>query len=451
MTIFAFILALGVLIFVHELGHFLAAKRLGIGVEKFSLGFGPRLIGFRRGETTYLLSLLPLGGYVKLRGEEADTTTRGDPRSFAERPVGHRLWVVFTGPFMNIVLAFLLMPLVFLLGREEPAYWEEPPVVAQVQKATPASEIGLVPGDRILSIDRKKVAHWRDVSREVVLNAGEKLSLTFERSGEETTREVTVGGEELRGGFLGVEPILHIGNEAIVDEVLPEGAAAEAGIREGDTVVGIEGEPIENWTEMAERLQKSQGAPTTLELLRGEKTISLSVKPRFDDGTGRWVMGIQKDLEKRGIPLVVKRYSFGEAVALGLEENWKLGQLTLGVVWRLVTFRLSYKTLGGPIRIAQVSAVAARTGFSHFLYFIAFLSLQLGVLNFIPIPILDGGHILFMGIEGICRRPLPMRARQVAEQAGFVLLITLMVLVTLHDVDSIWGFERLFEKVRGLF
>ena len=221
-----------------------------------------------------------------------------------------------------------------------------------------------------------------------------------------------------------MEPPLFVGQEAVADEVIPGSAAEQGGIRSGDEVLAINGVAIQRWREMAEKIDASDGKPVRIDV-RQETTGAASqpirrvtVTPRFDAGSKRWVIGIQKDFEKRGVPLVKQRYPFFQAVALGFEENLKLGKMTLAVLGRLVTLKLSYKTLGGPVRIAQASASAAKGGISPFLYFLAFLSLQLGLLNLLPIPVLDGGHLFFMGIEKLIRRPLPMRIRLAAAGSG---------------------------------
>ncbi len=457
MTIIYFIIALGLLVFIHEFGHFLAAKRQKIGVEKFSLGFGPKLFGFKKGETTYLISALPMGGYVKLKGEDPAEADAQDPASYSTRPPSHRFGVVFAGPLMNLLLALVLMPLVFWIGRLEPAWLTEPPVVVGIKAGSAASRAGLRVGDRILSIGTRSVSDWEELLNEVLLRPNMEMDLSVERAGRKFSRKVLLEEEQnLRHGLIGIEPNLFIGNEPVIDEVAHGGPAEQAGVRAGDQVLSINGVRVDDWSEMSERVDASQGKPLTIDL-RQETTGAASqpirrvtVVPRFDDGLKRWLIGVQKDFEKR-VPFVKRQYPFLQSLQMGMKENWRLAGMTLTVLKRLVTLELSYKTLGGPIRIAQASAHAARSGITPFLYFLCFMSLQLGLLNLLPIPVLDGGHLFFIVVEKLIRKPLPVRIRLAAEQAGFILLITLMILVTLHDVESVWGFRELFEKVRELF
>lgn len=461
MTILYFVMALGILVFVHEFGHFIAAKKQGIGVEKFSLGFGPRLFSFQRGETTYMVSALPLGGYVKLHGEdpnaegarteEAKREEAEDPKSYSARPLHQRVLVVSAGPLMNLLLAGVLMPVIFMIGRMEPLYMDQRPVVVGVRGGSPADKIGLKKGDEILEINGEAPETWKDFMDYVLLHGDEEASLVFKRQGATLTRSVKIGKSENHAGFLGIEPSWFLGNEPIIDEVSPGSPAAESGILSGDEVLGINGSSVESWTDMSEKVGAGGGKRIEVRVRRGKEDHTVFLTPQFDEGTKRWRMGVQKDTARLKEHFVQKKYGFGEAIVEGTRENIKLSGLTLSVLGRLVTFNLSYKTLGGPIRIAQASSMAAKSGLSDFLYFLAFLSLQLGILNFLPFPVLDGGHLLFFGIETVIRRPVSVRLRGYAEQAGFVLLISLMLLVTLNDVDSVWGFRQILEKIGNLF
>jgi regulator of sigma E protease len=279
------------------------------------------------------------------------------------------------------------------------------------------------------------------------------VDLLVRHDGQESSHKVIIAeSPETHAGTLGIEPTYFIGNEPVVDEVSAGSPAEEGGLKAGDKILQINQVPIETWTEMTDQVGASEGQKLAVVVKRGEELINVFVVPRYDDSLKKWLLGIKKDTQKaEGGAFQKRRYGFGEAVTHGIEENWKLGKLTFSVLGRLVTLKLSYKTLGGPIRIAQASALAAKSGLSDFLYFLCFLSLQLGILNLLPLPVLDGGHLLFFSIEAIRRKPVSLKVRMVIEQAGFFLLITLMVLVTLNDVQNIWNVGKFFEKIKSLF
>ncbi len=452
MTILYFVVALGVLVFIHEFGHFIAAKKQGIGVEKFSIGFGPKLFGWTRGETTYMVSLLPFGGYVKLHGEDPEEEGAKGKDSYSARPIWQRSLVVFAGPAMNLVLALVLMPIIFMLGRYEPVFLDQKPVVVGVRKDSPAEKISLKKGDQILSVEGKTFEKWKDLLDYIILHADQSVEMKVGRGEEILTKKVVIGKSlETHAGFLGVEPGYFIGNEPIVDEVSPDSPAQASGFKSGDEILQIDSVPVESWTDMSDKVSASGGKKLALTVRRSGKILTIFLVPRYDEGMKKWLIGVKKDTEKRGNTFIKKKYGFGEAIVHGTQENLKLAGLTLSVLGRLVTANLSYKALGGPIRIAQASAMAARSGLSDFLYFLCFLSIQLGVLNLLPFPVLDGGHLLFFGIETIQKKPVSAKVRGWAEQVGFVLLITLMVLVTLNDVQNLWNISQLLEKFRHIF
>jgi regulator of sigma E protease len=447
MTILFFLIALGLLIFIHELGHFIIAKRAGIYVEAFSLGFGPKLLGVRVGETEYRISALPLGGYVKMRGEEPDEEGAADPRSFAMKSVWARTKVIIFGPLMNLFLCVALMPIVFLIGRSEPVYLAQPPVVVGVKAESPAAAAGIAPGDRIVTVDGNAAATWEDLINRVIIAPKATMELGIERDGRRIDESITVGElPEIRGGYLGIEPMLFYGNEARVDGLRPRGPAQAAGLQVGDEVIAFGGKPVGDWLDLTRLVNESKGLPTEIEVEREGARLTLTVAAEHDARSERWVIGITKD-RQRGVPMTVVRYGFRDAVVKGVQEVGKLTRMTFDVLGKLVTLKLSYKVLGGPILIAKSSAAAAASGLSSFLYFIAFLSLQLAILNLLPIPVLDGGQVVFLAIEAIRRKPLAVRVRAIANQVGFAMLIALMLLVTINDIDSVWGIRSLLQKI----
>lgn len=439
MTVIYFIITLGILIFIHELGHFIMAKRSDIKVSTFSLGFGPRLFGFKIGETDYRVSAFPLGGYVSMLGEDPSEEGADDPRSFASKSVWARIKVASFGPIMNIILCFLLMPVVFMIGRSEPVYLHEEPVVIDVKKGSPADVAGIRKGDLVLSIDGEKVAVWETVMNKILINPDQTVNIAIERDG--TPLELMVDVDvlpEINGGYIGIEPIFFLSSEARADVVSPGSPAEAAGILPGDTIVSYGGNVVSDFYDLSAKVNGRGGKESTLVVERDGIRKTLKITPTYSVENERWIIGIVTN--RRGIgPEKLYRYGFFDAIEKGATENIKLARLTLDILYRLVTFKLSYKVLGGPIVIAKISAEAAASGLGHFLYFMVFLSMQLAILNLMPIPVLDGGHLLFLGIEAIIRRPVNVKIRSIANHIGFIILASFMLLITIKDVETVFG------------
>ncbi|HKY62710.1 MAG TPA: RIP metalloprotease RseP [bacterium] len=452
MTILYFILGLGLLIFIHELGHFLVAKANGIRVERFSLGFGPH-IGVKIGETEYCLSLLPLGGYVKMSGqedfEEGEIVPLDDPRAFSSKPLWARIQVVLAGPAMNLILPFILMPLVFMVGRQEPKYLRQAPTLIGVQAETPAASAGFEKGDLIVQVDGEDVASWDKVLKGIAKPAGSEIKFKVKRGDQLIDKTVQLTPAEGGGAYVGLEPIFFFDMDPVVGGFQPGSPAEAAGLKIGDRVVAINGQAIADWPAMADKVNASQGKEIALKVTRDGEEKELKAVPLYNAELKKYVIGVAKGSNPENYQKL--KYGFAEAFRKGVRENLMLFGLTFKVLKDLVTLKASYKDLGGPVRIAQISAKAAEQGLGNFLYLLAFLSIQLGVLNLLPIPVLDGGHLLFMAYEGIAGRALSMKKRLVAQQVGMFLLLTLMVVVTVNDIDSVWGFRGILDKVKGLF
>lgn len=462
MTLIYFILALSSLVLIHEWGHFFIARRAGIRVEAFSIGFGPKLFSLRRGETEYRVSALPFGGYVKLFGEDPVSEAEGDeakareiarsPEAFSGKPLWARLATVLAGPGMNLVLALVVMPIVFMIGRQQPAILDQPPVVIGLKGGSPAEAAGLLEGDRILAIDGKKMENWSEVLDWIILHPDTETVVQFQRGTIEKEVPLNVVTSPLSEhpiGYAGFEPLFFFGNAPVVGEVSPGSAAARAGLQSGDRILSVNDKPTPYWTDLTDHIRASQGSDLRMIVQRGAEQIELGVKPEYNEAYKAWLIGISKKLDSSHF--VLRRYGFLESLDLGLKENLRLFALTGDVLYRLVRLELSYKTLGGPLQIAQATGAAAESGLGEFLFFLCFLSLQLGVLNLLPIPVLDGGHILFMGIEAIRRKPVSLKFRNALTQMGFVFLVGLMILITINDVDRIWGFGDIVQKIRGIF
>jgi regulator of sigma E protease len=429
-TTISFIIVLGILVTAHELGHFLVAKVLGIGVERFSIGFPPKMFGFTRGETEYCVSWIPLGGYVKLKGEGPDEVVEDpdDPSLFSSRPPHQRAGVILAGPLMNLILAFIVMPLVFIVGMAVPAYLDNAPVAGWVEPGSPADNVGIVPGDLILGVEGEETATWEQFF-EKASQAGEK-NFEVQVRGPAGVRSVTLDLAQAEDGRVGLQPPM----EPTIGGLSPGYPAQKAGVEKGDRVLSLGQIPVNHWSEMARIIHASAGKALTLKVLRGEEELSLSVTPVLDEKTGRGLMGISPMSQN-----VIRRFGPVEAVAKGFERNMEILGMTFSFIWDLVSGQSSIKNLGGPIMIFQVTGEAARAGLAQFLAFMAFLSLQLGVLNLFPIPVLDGGHLVFLTAEGILRRPLELRTREIAQKVGFLLLILLIIVISYNDILRIFA------------
>ncbi len=357
LTILSFIVVLGVIIFVHELGHFLAAKSVGIRVEQFSLGYPPKMIGYRRGDTEYCISWVPLGGYVKMsgmidEGSQDESTLTGAPWEFASKSWWQKLWVILAGVLMNFILAMLLYTgITAFKGIPE----AEGPIVGGVSPATPAEQAGLEAGDRIVSIDGESLDTWEDLLNAVHPRPQEELTLVYERAGERheatvttLSQQIEIDGEWESVGLIGISPQVTY-RPATASEVLLSGVR----------------------------------------------------------GTGQVINMVKTSLSM------------------------------------LFTGRASVKDLGGPVLIAKMSGDSAREGLAHFLAFIAFISVNIGCLNLLPVPALDGGHALIILTEAGIRRPLPNRLKIALQQVGMLLLLGLILFIIWNDVQKVFGFEWL--------
>ena len=360
-SIISLIVLLGVLIFAHEFGHFLVAKYSGVGVLKFSLGFGPRLIGKKVGETEYLISMIPLGGYVKLLGESHDEelSAEDEKRSFLKQPVSKRIAIVAAGPIFNFLLAILIFTIVYMTGMPALTTY-----IGGVQEGSPAFE---------------------------------------------------------------------------------------AGIKEGDVIVAINGQEISRWEKLAEDISKSGGNEIHISLKRNEQLLEVSLKPRllktqniFGEEIASYKMGVSPSSQYA----VTERMNPFMAFWTGIKQTWFISKLTVLSVVKIFEGVISPKTLGGPILIAQIAGTQAREGIVPFVFFMALLSINLAILNLFPIPILDGGHLLFFFIEIITGKEINIKWRETAQQIGFVILVILMVFVFIMDIERL---NLSFENINKIF
>jgi regulator of sigma E protease len=420
MTLIYFLIVIGVLVFVHELGHFIMAKRAGVRVEKFSLGMGPKIFGYKKGDTEYVLSWLPLGGYVKMAGENPDEEPTGAPDEFQSKTVWQRVKIAITGPLTNIVLAFVIMPFVFLVGT----YTIGPAAIGFVEKNSAAEKAGFQVGDVIEEINGRKITDWEKGAMLIAVNPDTDIRVTVNRKGE--TKALTLRptlDPERNIGMSGLYPDYPVE----IGKLKPSFPAEKAGIKLHDKIVSIDGMTVYYWNQFSTAVKDSKGKKLSLVLDREGTRMQIEVTPIESDG--RFVIGVEPI-----IPLIFKRYGFVDSVKLGFDKTLEAIDLTFITLKKLVTFSLSIKTLGGPVMIAQMSGQAASAGISSFLSLLAMISISLGILNLLPIPVLDGGLVVFLVIEALRKKPLQRKTMEVAQSIGAGLLITLIAVVSYNDV-----------------
>jgi regulator of sigma E protease len=427
-----FIIVLGIIIFVHEFGHFITAKAFGMRVFIFSFGFGKRLLGFKRGDTDYRLSLIPLGGYVKLEGEpedhlSEDTSALGDGRDFTARPRWQKFLVYLAGPVMNAVLTIAVLTGLFRAGSGEvDATLFSPAVIGVVEPDSPAEKAGVEPGDEIVSVDGKRVDSWDDAMLAILIRPDSDIRLGIRRGGAErvvdvrsTSRAHDTAGKELVG-HIGVSPVLLVKPQA--------GApAAEAGVRPGDQLLRVDGRPIRSFADLIEIVTASKGSPLGLEVRRGNETLVIPVTPR------QTAEGLRIGL---GQHTILKQFGLGGAFVEACRTTWQQTKLTFEVVKRLLTAKLSPKTMMGPLGIAGKAGEEAQRGLAAFLSLIAMISLQVGILNLFPLAPLDGGHLAIIGVEGLIRRDLSLDVKAWIMNAGALVLLGLIVVVLYSDLSK---------------
>lgn len=423
-TILAFAIVFGVLVFIHEFGHFFMAKLVGIRVEVFSFGYGRRIIGIKRGGTDYRLSLIPLGGYVKFLGEGIFEPGRklGSDEFMAKRR-WQRFLVILMGSVMNIFLAIFLVAAINMVGVTIPEYQEQKPVIGWIEKGSPAEKAGLRIDDEILSIDNKKMKTWSDVEIAVGSKPDRVIVLEIRRNGEKLA--VPLKTEKRTSYALGYAGF----SAKILTEVrmvLPDSPAERGRLKPGDVILSVGNQPA-YFYDFVKIIEANPERELEFVVRREGEIKKLLITPRREGNIGK--IGISQ------IPVsIVKKYGFFNAFGQSLHENMRNVFLVIRFLRDLFTGEASTRQLGGPLEIANFSYAAMRMGFISLLGFIAIISLQLGVLNLFPIPVLDGGQLFVLIIEGVVKRDLSPKLRQIWMQIGFVLFILLIAFVILNDI-----------------
>jgi regulator of sigma E protease len=424
---------LSVVVFIHEFGHFATAKLLGFPVEVFSFGFGKRLFGVTWRGTDYRVSVLPLGGYVRVPGLGPDESTTVGAASEPLQLSGtrwERVLIMLAGPAMNFVLAVGLQTAVFVRGVPVPAYRLDPPIVGSIVQDSPGVAAGFRKGDRILSIDGEPVATWQDAEFAFAIAPRQTLHVVVRRGDGEPTLSITPQGiSKFDVGFTGVGPALR----ARVGRVLSHSPASSAGFLEGDIIETIDGDLIDGVPEVLSAVSRHSPGPEAFVIVRGGARRTLSVSPRKEGDA--WKIGVALLPD---VPLIIEKYPPGEAIRQGWRSLRADTHATVGVLLKLFVGRASVRQMSGPIAIGQFAGEAAREGAIPFVQLVGALSLQLGILNLLPIPMLDGGQLAILLVESGLRRDLSWKVKERILQVGLALLVLLMGVVIYNDILKVF-------------
>jgi regulator of sigma E protease len=448
-------LVLGVMILVHEWGHFIAARLFGVRVDVFSIGFGPRLFGWKRGATDYRVSALPLGGYVRMAGQDPSeidsarstsipgtekektdavqlqATGTGAPDELMNKPRWQRAIISFCGPLVNLIFPILLLTVYFVaIGIPYPAYQDKPVQVTALPENSPAAAAGLHPGDKVVALDGEKNPDWERAEKVITkLTPNSKLSMEVEDAGAHRTLSVPVEQKDLEQperllGFAPIRPVL--------EDVAPGYPAQRAGLKENDLISAVDGQKIQWWGEFTERIRGSNGKPVVLDVDRKGQPLHLVVTPQSatnERGETVYQIGVQVHDDT-----AYKRVAFPESARYASLVTVQKIKETAGIVGALFSGRVSLKQLQGPVGISRAAGQAAKKGPLAIISLMVLISVNLGILNLLPIPILDGGHILLLGIEGLLRRDMSLAFKERFVQVGLVFLLVVFAIVMYNDV-----------------
>jgi regulator of sigma E protease len=446
-TVIQLAIVLGIMVLVHELGHFVVAKLCKVRVEVFSIGFGTRLFGFKRGDTDYRLSLLPLGGYVKMSGEMPGEVKSDDPGELENHPRWQRVLIALAGPFANFLLAIALMAGVYMVHNEVQAYINGAAHVDYVSANTPAAHTGIHGGDTIVHYDTVENPTWDQVAIRSLLNLNQTIAFSYVHDGQRTNTKLFVeskgGAENFALDDLGLFPVMQA-TPVEVDSLEPNMPAEKAGLKSGDKIVSIDGLTLHYVPSLLAYLQDKGGKSVTLNVLRNGQTIPLQITPQFadrGDGTKDYRLGFSALLP----PIKVQRLPLGKAIAASWQFNKKSSLLIVEVVKRMFTRQVSVRNLSGPIGIGQqVHQAMEMPGWTPIVGLMAYISINLGILNLMPIPILDGGMILFLIIESILRRDVNQQFKERVYQVAFVCIILFAAFIIYNDITKL----SIFTKVK---
>ncbi|XZG68857.1 RIP metalloprotease RseP [Chitinibacteraceae bacterium HSL-7] len=439
LTVLAFVTALGILVTLHEYGHYWVAKRCGVKVLTFSIGFGKPLLQWQRGETTWQIAMIPLGGFVRMLDErEAPVEHSEQSRAFNRKPAWQKMAVVAAGPLANLVLAIGLYALVFVIGVDTLR-----PHVAEVQPGSPAAQAGLRSGDDVRAVAGKPVSSWDELFLELVAQAGsgEPVALTVhhEGEGERALSMAPIPGAALSPRMLGTLGLSPVPLTRVVDVVQAGSAAERAGLRVGDELLAIDGVDLQGWSQLQTKVTQSGGRELVLAFSRGGQLQQVALVPDVVEQNGRSVgrLGLAPRVDEAAWQSQRLRLELGagEAISLGISKAWSYAKLTVVMFGRMLIGSAPLDQISGPVSIAVFAGQSAEAGLTPYLNFLAIISLSLAVLNLLPIPLLDGGHLLYYGVELLTGRPVPARVEVIGQRIGLAFLLGLMSLALFNDLN----------------
>lgn len=440
---FYFVLAVSILITVHEWGHFLVARWNGVKVLRFSIGFGKPLIKYQgKKGTEYILAAIPLGGYVKMLDEEEEHVPDEDkPYAFNRQSVWARLAIVIAGPLFNFLFAIVAIWLMFVIGINTLA-----PIIQQVKMPSVAEKAGFKSMDEVMAVAGRPVQNWRDFQLEMVTHLGQKKPITIEitNHGSKQTNRLLMPMDNWQLDHkkpdvldsIGITPFVP-SIKPIVGKVVHKSAAQLAGLKPGDKILSVNGKPIRDWIQLVHMVRKNPGEMLLLSVKRNHQTLPIKLIPRRKEENGKTIgfVGLTpKSVDWPAGWLRMQHYGLWESVPRAFTETWNLTTLSFKMLAKFVSGDVSLRNIGGPIGIAQGAGQSARVGIEYYLSFLALVSISLGILNILPIPMLDGGHVLFYLIELVRRRPLDEKTKQKALMFGLVLLLAVTTLAIFNDV-----------------